>query len=91
MKKYTFQCPICAKFFTHDEPGEPCCTGPSESRDDHVLEVMRLVRIENVDVNPARAEQRANGKLVMPANVIVPGRKNPEEELQKEALILTSR
>ncbi len=49
-----------------DEPGEPCCTGPGESTDDHELTVMRLQRIEDQHVNPFRAEQRAEGMLLMP-------------------------
>jgi hypothetical protein len=40
---YLFQCPVCRKFFRHDDPYGPACTGPSENRDDHPLQVMLLV------------------------------------------------
>lgn len=41
---YVFECPLCRKRFRSDEPYEPACTGPSENRDDHPMEVMRLVK-----------------------------------------------
>lgn len=63
---YTFVCPMCSKRFTSDQPGEPCCTGPSEMRDDHPMETMRLLRVNREDVNPVRAEQRAAGELLLP-------------------------
>lgn len=80
---YTFSCPLCAKQFTHDEPGEPCCTGPSEMRDDHPMEVMRLLRVNREDVNPLRAEQRATGELLMPFH--------DERKLKRDALIVVSK
>jgi hypothetical protein len=40
---YVFECPLCKKRFRFDDPYEPLCSGPSESRDDHSPEVMRLV------------------------------------------------
>jgi len=43
---YVFQCPLCKKTFRGDDPYEPICTGPSENRDDHAPEVMRLLRRE---------------------------------------------
>jgi len=43
---YIFQCPACRKTFRHDDPYAPICTGPSENRDDHAPEVMRLMRTE---------------------------------------------
>ena len=64
--RYVFTCPMCAKFFTTDEPGEPCCTGPSESRDDHEMVVMRLHRVDKIEVSPVMAEKRAAGQLIMP-------------------------
>jgi hypothetical protein len=64
--RYTFRCPLCAKIFKYDEPGEPCCTGPSETRDEHPMEIMRLVAIGGVDVDPFGAEKRADGALIMP-------------------------
>ena len=52
-----------------DEPGEPCCTGPSESSDDHELRVMHLVKMEHVDVAPKYGSERAQGRLIMPNNL----------------------
>jgi len=67
---YVFGCPICHKEYRSDEPGEPCCTGPSETRDEHVLEVMHLLRVESTryegNINPVKAGERAAGKLIMP-------------------------
>lgn len=40
---YVYECPLCRKRFRYDDPYEPACSGPSESRDEHPLEVMRLV------------------------------------------------
>lgn len=80
---YTFICPLCKKTFKSDEPGEPCCSGPSETRSDHPLEIMRLLRIDRRDVNPVRAEQRAAGKLWMPWD--------DEQELKRDALIVVSK
>lgn len=37
---WTFVCPVCAKRFRWDDPVEPLCTGPSESRDEHEPTVM---------------------------------------------------
>ena len=65
---YTFHCPICRKRFTSDEPGEPCCTGPSEMRDDHPMEVMRLFEVNDIQVSPAAAERRAHGPLLLPGD-----------------------
>lgn len=61
---YVFRCPECAKLFRSDEPGEPCCDGPSESSHDHPLEVMHLVKIEDREVG--FGARRAEGKLIMP-------------------------
>ncbi len=63
---YVFICPVCRKTFKADEPGEPCCSGPSEMRDDHPLEIMHLLRIDKIDVNPVLAERRAAGRLILP-------------------------
>lgn len=63
---YTFRCPVCGKDFRSDEPGEPCCTGPSETRDDHEMTVMRLHSVGYREIAPAYAEQRAGGVLLTP-------------------------
>lgn len=65
-KIYTFTCPECHKFFRTLDPGEPMCTGPSESRDDHEMILMRLHKIEDVEVPLQFAENRANNPLIMP-------------------------
>lgn len=41
---YVFECPVCSKRFRHDDPYGPMCTGPSEMRDEHPPEVMRLIK-----------------------------------------------
>lgn len=56
---------MCAKEFTYGEIGEPLCTGPSESRDEHEPTLMRLVRIGRGLVHPVVAERRANGPLII--------------------------
>ena len=68
MKKatYVFSCSVCHKEFRSDEPGEPCCTGPSEMRDDHEMVVMHLKSINQVEVHPEVAEKRSVGGLLMP-------------------------
>jgi hypothetical protein len=70
-KSWTFQCPTCAKFFTYDQPGEPMCTGPSESRDDHDQILMLLVSVQPVNreevlVPSESAIKRAEGPLFIP-------------------------
>jgi hypothetical protein len=62
---FTFRCPVCAKTFRTDEPGEPCCTGPSEMRHDHDLAVMRLVQIDRREISPIYAERRAHGPMIL--------------------------
>jgi|GEM_PF-6021897 len=47
---FTFECPVCKKQFRSDEPYEPACTGPSESRDDHPMQVMRLRRRDDAKI-----------------------------------------
>lgn len=42
---YIFECPLCKKRWRGDDAYSPVCTGPSENRDDHAPEVMRLVRL----------------------------------------------
>lgn len=81
MKRFTyvFQCPTCSKFYRTDEPGEPVCSGPSEMRDDHPHEVMRLFKVEKVAVHPRFAERRAAGRLLVPSD---------EREIEREARIL---
>lgn len=44
---FVFKCPLCKKLFRHDDPYAPLCTGPSEMRDEHAPEVMRLFRRES--------------------------------------------
>lgn len=60
-----------------DAPGEPCCTGPSETNDDHEMVVMRLVRIDDAHVHPEAAERRAAGSLLMP---------HMEREIEREVI-----
>lgn len=71
-KVYTFECPTCGKRFTYDEPGEPLCSGPSETTDDHLPEVMLLRQVVTLDkreVTPSHeaAEARAQGALFVPS------------------------
>lgn len=40
---FLFRCPICQKVVAFDDACEPCCTGPSETRDEHELTVMTRV------------------------------------------------
>lgn len=74
-KTYLFRCPVCRKIFKADEPGEPCCTGPSEMRDDHELTVMLLVSVTHpdcrysADIALATAERRAAGPLLLPGRL----------------------
>jgi len=81
MRKFTyvFICPECSKLFRTDEPGEPCCTGPSETLDIHPMRVMRLLRMENKEVHPVLAAQRAAGKLLLPHDT---------EAIQREAKLI---
>lgn len=80
---YVFGCPVCHKTHRSDEPGEPCCTGPSEMRDDHQMQVMRLLKVDRDDANPARAEKRAKGELLMPWH--------SEQKLQQDARIIIAK
>ncbi len=64
-KTYVFRCPVCLKTFKTDEPGEPCCTGPSEMRHDHDLAVMRLHSVDRREIAPARAIARSQGPLIL--------------------------
>jgi len=64
---YTFRCPVCAKLFTYDAPGEPCCTGPSESSDDHEMTIMHLIRVNRREIAPEVGAARANGPLILAA------------------------
>jgi hypothetical protein len=43
---YVYICPVCRKELRFDDLYEPCCTGPSETRDEHDLTVMQVHRIE---------------------------------------------
>ena len=70
-KVYTFACPTCRKHFKSDEPGEPMCTGPSETRDDHPAVTMLLHSVYNLDKVEKRpdadtAAKRAEGGLWVP-------------------------
>lgn len=72
-KVYTFRCPECSKTFRYDQPGEPLCTGPNESLDEHAPETMRLVSVWTLakvdkNIDPALAEERANGPLWVPGS-----------------------
>lgn len=79
MERYTFRCPVCSKLFEMDQPGEPVCTGPSETRDDHEMIIMRLHSVCNVEVNPVFAWTRADGPLLMPEHPVF------RRRLQREA------
>lgn len=77
-KVWTFQCPLCKKVFKYDEPGEPLCTGPSETRDDHVQTTMLLLSVRPVGKNekfapPGVAEERAQGALYVPGHGLKDG------------------
>lgn len=70
-KVYTFGCPVCGHEFTYDEPGEPMCTGPNETLDEHSPELMHLVRVRTIDkrdviVAPDAGAARADGPLFVP-------------------------
>lgn len=72
-KVWNFKCPSCGKAFRHDQPGEPLCTGPSETRDEHEPEAMLLESVLPVGRNekiapPDVADARANGALYVPGN-----------------------
>lgn len=64
-KTYTFWCPVCSKTFRIDGPGEPCCTGPNETLDEHPLTVMHLQRVGQREVHPERAADRSAGPLIL--------------------------
>lgn len=65
-KTYTFRCPECGKHFRTDMgSGEPCCTGPSETRDEHELTIMHLHRVGSREINPIIGEMRAAGPLII--------------------------
>lgn len=73
-KDWTFVCPVCGKRFTYDQPGEPMCTGPSETRDEHCPEVMDLVSVRTrstgiVGIAPDIAAIRKEGTLYIPSGV----------------------
>jgi hypothetical protein len=81
---YVFRCPVCCKEFETDEPGEPCCTGPNESSDDHPHEVMRLARVHRRYVGAHYAERRAGGPLLMLGGLL-------EDRIEHEAKLLLSK
>lgn len=69
-KAYTFKCTMCDNRFTHDQPGEPLCTGPGEL-DLHPPEPMRLEKVRTQNrveriTPPNVAEERARGPLWVP-------------------------
>lgn len=66
-KVYVYRCPVCANTVRFGSAHEPCCTGPSSSRDEHEMTVMRLFRVADDNVNPVIAEQHARGPLILPA------------------------
>src|SRR5208282_1964338 len=70
-KEWTFVCPVCAKTFRYDQPGEPMCTGPSEMRDDHEPTTMLLQKVRTIEkvekfLPPGMAEERLTGPLYVP-------------------------
>lgn len=79
---YVFRCPMCAKLFKMDAPGEPVCSGPSEMRDDHPHTVMHLHAIQNTEVNPKYGAYRAEGPLLLPGNEFC------DKQVQREAILL---
>ena len=62
---YTFKCPVCAKMIDFDYHAEPCCTGPSESRNEHELAIMSIVAINGRKIDPARGRAKADGPLIV--------------------------
>jgi hypothetical protein len=67
LNTYFYRCPVCKKSFESNSPNEPCCTGTSESRDDHEMTVMLLERVNTDYFNPIKAEKRAkSGFIVLP-------------------------
>lgn len=74
-KAWLFKCDVCGKTYEYGEPGEPLCSGPSESRDDHEQAPMKLVSVRSArDDNvvkyapPGVAEARLDGPLYVPGN-----------------------
>ena len=70
-KVYTFRCAICATEYELNEPGEPLCTGPHPSLDEHLPELALLVKLVNLDkveknTPPGIGEARAAGPLWIP-------------------------
>jgi hypothetical protein len=65
---YIFRCPVCKKKVRFGYPFEPCCTGPSEARDDHEMTVMLLHAVDDKEVNPIEAVARAARPLILPDN-----------------------
>ena len=70
-KAWTFKCPICSKLFEYGEPGEPLCSGPNESTDDHeqvamLLDSVRLLDGTEKNAPPGVAEARLAGSLYVP-------------------------
>lgn len=82
---YTYNCPVCNKKFTYDSNLEPCCTGPSESRDEHEITVMILHKIETTEINPVVAKLRSEGPLLLPDPILLP---NYEEKVAREVRLL---
>lgn len=62
---YVYVCPLCKKRWRSDSPNEPCCTGPSENRDDHEMTVMHLLKIGKVEIHPAVAARKAISPLIL--------------------------
>ncbi len=62
---YVYRCPVCAKRFRTRDKFEPCCTGPSESRDDHEMTLMRLEAIDRQQIDPRYAEARTLRPLIL--------------------------
>jgi hypothetical protein len=72
-KVWNFTCEMCGKKFRYDQPGEPLCTGPSETVDVHPPEAMLLLSVEPVGKNekmapPGVAHERVAGALYIPGN-----------------------
>jgi hypothetical protein len=72
-KVWTFKCPTCSKLFEYDEPGEPLCTGPNETTDDHDTTAMLLLSVRTVEgrekfAPPEVAQRRSTGALFVPGH-----------------------
>jgi hypothetical protein len=70
---YTYRCPECRKDFTYDQPAEPMCDGPGETKS-HEPKVMHRIRVKDreqtVEVSPEEGAARAKGTLLTPEALV---------------------